>query len=43
MTSQTTHSHTVILEMRSITKEVPGVKALSEVSLRVKAGESHAI
>lgn len=33
----------VILEMRSITKEFPGVKALSEVSLRVKAGEIHAI
>ena len=29
--------------MRSITKEFPGVKALSEVSLRVKAGEIHAI
>lgn len=32
-----------ILEMRSITKEFPGVKALSEVSLNVKAGEIHAI
>ncbi|MEO6916978.1 MAG: ATP-binding cassette domain-containing protein [Chitinophagaceae bacterium] len=29
--------------MRSITKEFPGVKALSEVSLNVKAGEIHAI
>jgi putative multiple sugar transport system ATP-binding protein len=29
--------------MRSITKEFPGVKALSNVSLRVKAGEIHAI
>lgn len=32
-----------ILEMRSITKEFPGVKALSNVSLTVKAGEVHAI
>lgn len=32
-----------ILEMRSITKEFPGVKALSEVSLTVRAGEIHAI
>jgi putative multiple sugar transport system ATP-binding protein len=32
-----------ILEMRSITKEFPGVKALSEVTLRVRAGEIHAI
>jgi putative multiple sugar transport system ATP-binding protein len=32
-----------ILEMRSITKEFPGVKALSEVSLNVRAGEIHAI
>jgi putative multiple sugar transport system ATP-binding protein len=29
--------------MRSITKEFPGVKALDNVSLRVKAGEIHAI
>ncbi|MER1996945.1 MAG: multiple monosaccharide ABC transporter ATP-binding protein [Arthrobacter sp.] len=36
------HNHT-ILEMRSITKEFPGVKALSDVSLSVKAGEIHAI
>ncbi|TFB92255.1 MULTISPECIES: ATP-binding cassette domain-containing protein, partial [unclassified Cryobacterium] len=33
----------VILEMRSITKEFPGVKALSDVSLTVTAGEIHAI
>ncbi|WP_369046868.1 multiple monosaccharide ABC transporter ATP-binding protein [Sinomonas sp. P10A9] len=33
----------VILEMRSITKEFPGVKALSNVTLKVKAGEIHAI
>ncbi|MDQ0732985.1 multiple monosaccharide ABC transporter ATP-binding protein [Arthrobacter sp. B1I2] len=43
MTSQPTQTDPVILEMRSITKEFPGVKALSEVSLRVKAAEIHAI
>ncbi|GAA3753930.1 sugar ABC transporter ATP-binding protein [Microbacterium kribbense] len=32
-----------ILEMRSITKEFPGVKALSEVTLAVQRGEVHAI
>jgi putative multiple sugar transport system ATP-binding protein len=32
-----------ILEMRAITKEFPGVKALENVSLTVKAGEIHAI
>ena len=32
-----------ILEMRDITKEFPGVKALSEVSITVRAGEIHAI
>jgi len=32
-----------ILEMRSITKTFPGVKALSDVSLQVAAGEIHAI
>jgi putative multiple sugar transport system ATP-binding protein len=32
-----------ILEMRSITKEFPGVKALDQVSLAVNAGEIHAI
>ncbi|PRY12455.1 multiple monosaccharide ABC transporter ATP-binding protein [Kineococcus rhizosphaerae] len=32
-----------ILEMRSITKTFPGVKALSEVSLSVRRGEVHAI
>jgi putative multiple sugar transport system ATP-binding protein len=35
-------NHT-ILEMRSITKEFPGVKALADVSITVKAGEIHAI
>ncbi|MEU1810628.1 sugar ABC transporter ATP-binding protein [Micromonospora sp. WMMD1076] len=33
----------VLLEMRSITKEFPGVKALADVNLRVYAGEIHAI
>jgi putative multiple sugar transport system ATP-binding protein len=32
-----------ILEMRSITKEFPGVKALSDVNLTVKNGDIHAI
>lgn len=34
---------TSLLEMRSITKTFPGVKALSEVNLDVKQGEIHAI
>ena len=32
-----------ILEMRSITKEFPGVKALADVSITVRAAEIHAI
>jgi len=36
-------SDAIILEMRSITKEFPGVKALDKVSLVVKAGEIHSI
>ncbi|MGY0062126.1 multiple monosaccharide ABC transporter ATP-binding protein [Streptomyces sp. LZ34] len=32
-----------ILEMRSITKTFPGVKALSDVNLRIREGEIHAI
>ncbi|GMA22578.1 xylose ABC transporter ATP-binding protein [Luteimicrobium album] len=32
-----------VLEMRSITKEFPGVKALDNVSLTVRLGEIHAI
>ncbi|MEL7975675.1 multiple monosaccharide ABC transporter ATP-binding protein [Isoptericola sp. F-RaC21] len=32
-----------VLEMRSITKEFPGVRALDDVSLEVRAGEIHAI
>lgn len=34
---------TALLEMRSITKEFPGVKALDQVNLQVKDGEIHAI
>ena len=33
----------VILEMRTITKEFPGVKALDQVSLQVRRGEIHSI
>ncbi|MFP8968482.1 multiple monosaccharide ABC transporter ATP-binding protein [Pokkaliibacter sp. CJK22405] len=33
----------IILEMRSITKEFPGVKALDKVSLQVRKGEVHAL
>ncbi|RDL45114.1 ABC transporter ATP-binding protein [Marinomonas piezotolerans] len=33
----------VILEMRDITKEFPGVKALDRVNLQVKSGEIHAL
>jgi putative multiple sugar transport system ATP-binding protein len=43
MSNPITHQDPVLLEMRSITKEFPGVKALSDVSLRVKVGEIHAI
>lgn len=43
MTTLDTQGDPILLEMRSITKEFPGVKALSNVSLRVKAGEIHAI
>lgn len=32
-----------ILEMKNITKEFPGVKALSDVSFRVKQGEIHCL
>lgn len=34
---------TPILEMQNITKEFPGVKALSDVSFRVTAGEIHCL
>lgn len=43
MTSLDTQGDPILLEMRSITKEFPGVKALSNVNLRVMAGEIHAI
>ncbi|MGM0873230.1 MAG: multiple monosaccharide ABC transporter ATP-binding protein [Bacillota bacterium] len=33
----------IILEMRNITKEFPGVKALANVKLKVKKGEIHAL
>ncbi|MDQ6739282.1 MAG: ATP-binding cassette domain-containing protein, partial [Actinomycetota bacterium] len=36
-------SRPVVLEMRSITKEFPGVKALADVSISVRADEIHAI
>ncbi|MRH28416.1 ATP-binding cassette domain-containing protein [Microbacterium sp. SYP-A9085] len=36
-------SQDAILQMRAITKEFPGVKALSEVTLTVQRGEVHAI
>src|SRR4051794_31497982 len=38
-----TSSAPVLLEMRSITKEFPGVKALENVNLVVREGEIHAI
>ena len=34
---------TPILEMKSITKEFPGVKALDEVTFSVKKGEIHCL
>ncbi len=33
----------IILEMRGITKEFPGVKALDNVSFTVKRGSIHAL
>lgn len=33
----------VVLEMRSVTKQFPGVKALDQVSMKVYAGEIHTI
>lgn len=38
-----TSSGTNVLEMREITKEFPGVKALSQVSFSVRRGEIHAL
>ncbi len=37
------HTGPTILEMRDITKEFPGVKALEDVTLTVRAGEIHAV
>jgi putative multiple sugar transport system ATP-binding protein len=37
------HMENTILSMRSITKEFPGVKALSDVNLEVRRGEIHAV
>lgn len=36
-------SENVILEMRNITKEFPGVKALDDISFQVKEGEIHCL
>ena len=36
-------SDNVILEMRNITKEFPGVRALDDISFRVKQGEIHCL
>jgi putative multiple sugar transport system ATP-binding protein len=38
MTTLDTQGEPILLEMRSFTKEFPGVIALSNVSLRVMAG-----
>lgn len=35
--------HPVLLEMRGICKEFPGVKALDQVNLTVRAGTVHAL
>lgn len=32
-----------ILEMKNITKEFPGVKALSNVNLQIRRGEIHSL
>src|SRR5450756_388056 len=37
------HMDNMILSMRGITKEFPGVKALADVTLNVRRGEIHAI
>ncbi|MBM6404708.1 ATP-binding cassette domain-containing protein [Phycicoccus sp. CSK15P-2] len=42
-TGKSSASGDVILEMRHITKEFPGVKALDEVDMVVRRGEIHAI
>ena len=35
--------HPVLLEMKGISKEFPGVKALDNVNLTVRAGTVHAL
>lgn len=40
---KTTHKSEYILEMNTITKEFPGVKALDNVSFKVKRGEIHCL
>ena len=35
--------HEYILQLKNITKEFPGVKALNNVNLDVKKGEVHAL
>ena len=40
---QTTPKNDILLEMKGITKEFPGVKALDGVSLRVRRGTVHAL
>lgn len=43
MNERDAHGGGTILEMRGITKTFPGVKALSNVNLAVRAGEIHAV
>jgi monosaccharide-transporting ATPase len=43
MTEPTGAQSAPVLEARNVTKEFPGVKALSEVSVTVRAGEVHAL
>lgn len=38
-----TNNHEYLLEMNHITKSFPGVKALGDASLHVRAGETHAL
>lgn len=37
------HENDYILEMKNITKEFPGVKALDDVNFKVKRGEIHCL
>lgn len=43
MTDQSQGAHPIALHMRGISKSFPGVKALQDVELEVRAGEVHAI